>query len=65
MRLAMDRLYEAVSQLDIDIRKQRKQAATCGAMQDLERLERARALAYEAQMVLVRLDQKTERGDGP
>lgn len=55
MQLAMDRLYEAVSQLDIDIRKQLKQPCTLGAMRYLERLEKARALAYEAQMTLVRL----------
>lgn len=61
MRLALDRLYEAVTQLDKDIRKQKKQAATCGAMRDLERLERAREHAYQGQMILVRLE--NEAGD--
>ena len=61
---AIQRCYEAITALDIAIRKQRKQAATCGAMQELERLERARACVYEGQMILVRLDNETTRREG-
>lgn len=64
MRLVMDRLFEALTQLDVEIRKQLKQPCTLGGLRDLQRLETARADVRHAQITLCPLDDGVARAAG-
>jgi len=52
MRLVMDRLFEALTELDKEIAAQQRSSATIGALLILSRLECARRRVRQAQIVL-------------
>lgn len=56
MRLVMDRLFEALTQLDMEIREQEKSLPTIRALRQLWRLEDAREHVRQAQIGLARIE---------
>jgi len=54
MRQVLDRLQEALTEIDNAIRRQRQALATVGAVENLSHLEYARGCIHNAQIVLTR-----------
>jgi len=52
----MDRLWEALTEIDNVIRRQRRAIATVAAMTNLSNLETARGLVKKAHLVLARIE---------
>jgi len=55
MQQVMDRCWEALTEIDNVIRRQRRAMATVAAMTNLNELETARTLVQKAHMVLARI----------
>lgn len=53
MREIMDRLYACLTEIDLVIRRQRRALATIDALENMNRLERARQHIRKAQIELV------------
>jgi len=56
MREIMDRLYACLTEIDLVIRRQRRALATIDALENMNRLERARQHIRKAQIELVPIE---------
>jgi len=56
MRTIMDRLYACLTEIDLVIRRQRRALATIDALENMNRLERARSHIRKAQIELAPIE---------
>ena len=56
MRTIMDRLYACLTEIDLVIRRQRRAMATIDALENMNRLERARNHIRKAQIELAPIE---------